>query len=447
MEDDHQDVIDQTLTRIRQCTEISDAEREKLLEFYNEMERHNREVSKNDELSGIRINGYLGDVHRLAKNVGHIVKALNPETGDEAITQIITYTTDEFDGATLDTVHTSLRTWGRIMAEDDDIDDDDHPERFDRASLGNREDDQPAPKPSEVLWWSDCVEMIIVAVQKMGNWRTAALIAFLWATGARPMSEAWELTFGDIDDRGDHLLVTLPEHGKTVGRTIRIDVGAPLIRKWMYEEHPAQDTERGPTSDTYLWTLLDENRLMDYQDIRRTIKRCAEKADITKPHNPAHFRKSRASVLARSRWVTQRDLEYHFGWVRGSRVAAHYIAEFGEHSRKHIAKADGADVEIDEDRDPIVPVVCDNCGEYSPRHRETCLFCPGELHASLGSQQPTGPDVDDDARLLDLIVDGEVTADHLHGLKQLRPIIERRGEELFNRLDDYIEHAEQISDD
>ena len=53
------------------------------------------------------------------------------------------------------------------------------------------------------------------------------------------------------------------------------------------------------------------------------------------------------------------------------------------------------------------------------------------------------PNDDDETNLLDLIIDGDVTATNLRALKTLEPIIRRR-DDLFDRLDDYIAHAKGI---
>jgi len=442
MQDDYQKVIDRRLRHIRSDDEIAETERQRLLDYHEALEQHNRESSAKHQISGTRHESYLSHLHRLAKHTDALVGTLDPDVGEDAVDEIVRWVDGEYDnGYTLDNYYSALRSWGRFLAPD--APDEDYPERFAKVELGNVEDDQPAPEPSEVLFWNDVVEII----EHCNHEREKAMTALLWALGCRPMSEFWELTFGQIDDRGDHLLVSIESDSKTFARTVRVDVGAPYVRLWMEEAHPANATERGPRSDTYLWTKRYEDEHVGYQDIRRNIKRAAERAGLTKPANPEHFRKSRASILAASRYVSQRDLEFHFGWSRGSRVVAHYIAVFGTESRKHIAMADGAQIDYDEESEPIVPVVCDHCGRQTPRHCDECLWCPGETIAELGQAprlvEPTV--ADEGADLLDLIVDGDVDADDLRALDRLQPIIQRR-DDLWDRLPSYIEHAEQLAD-
>jgi site-specific recombinase XerD len=384
MEHDYHNAIDRKLALLEDSDNIAPTTEAKIREYHEAIKQHNRESSAADQISGTRHERYLADLVRLARETDALHASLNPETGEAAVDDLLEWVDDNYDnGYTIDNYHSTLRSWGRFMASDTETvaDQVQLPERFDKIKLGNVEEDQPAPDPAEVLYWQDAVQIIEDGCL---DDRTTAIVAGLWTMGARPMSEFWELQFGDVSDQGDHLLISIPEHAKTGSRSIRIDVGAPYLRKWMAESHPAHDEDGGPSSDTYLWTKRNDNEHLDYNDVRRNVNRAAERAGITKPHNPEHFRASRASVLASSRHVTQRDLEYHFGWKRGSRVAAHYIAEFGNASRKHIAIADGANISLEEEEAPIIPVQCDGCGKWTPRHRETCLWCPAETTAALG---------------------------------------------------------------
>lgn len=443
MENDFQKRIARKLRHIRDADDISEEARVQLMRYYEAVKNHNRQASSNADISGSRLQSYLSHLTRIARNTGNLVATIDPESGDRAVERVTKWVDENYDnGYTIDNYLSSLRSWGRFMAPDVEHVGDEYylPDRFDRISLGNVEDDQPAPSPSEVLFWDDVTTIIEEGSLRL---RTTVMIVVLWATGARPMSEFWELQFGQVDDRGDHILIDIQPDSKTLARTLRIDVGAPYLRKWMNEGHPANDTETGPSDETYLWSKLNDPGLLNYQDIRRNIKRAAERSSITKPANPEHFRASRASVLASAMHVTQRDLEWHFGWVPGSRVAAHYIAEFASKSRKHIALADGADVTLEDEDAPIVPVVCDECARYTPRHRETCLWCPAETTASVGRAQTIPAVQQDGSDLLDLITDEEVTADDLRALQTLKPIIRQR-DDLFDRLPEYIEMTERM---
>ncbi|QCC57378.1 tyrosine-type recombinase/integrase [Natrinema thermotolerans] len=445
MESDYKEVIQRKLDLIRETDRIDDESEVKLLEYYDEIQQHNRESTSKQQLSGTRIESYLAHLLRIARETGVLVETLSPEDGEDAVDDILEWVDDNYDnGYTIDNYHSSVRSWGRFMAPDAEVvaGQVKLPDRIEKVKLGNVEEDQPAPDPTEVLFWNDIVQII---EEGCLDPRTTAMVATLWALGCRPMSEFWELKFGDFTDQGDHFLVSIPEHTKTGSRTIRMDVGTPYLRQWLENEHPVHD-EGGPSSDTYVWTKRNDNEHLAYRDLRRNINRAAERAGITKPHPPKHYRASRASVLASSRHVTQRTLEYHFGWVKGSRVAAHYIAEFGNRSRKYIAMADGANISLEEEEEPIVPVVCDGCNRYTPRHRDSCLWCSADTVAELGRNPVlvTTPSVADEGEdLLDMITDGEATADDLRAIERLEHIIKQR-DDLWDRLPQYIELAERM---
>jgi len=99
--------------------------------------------------------------------------------------------------------------------------------------------------------------------------------------------------------------------------------------------------------------------------------------------------------------------------------------------------------------EPIIPVWCETCDRQTPRHRKTCLWCDAETLGKLDRQPRVGESPiateEDERDLLDLVVDGAIDADDLRALKKLAPVIRRRGEELFERLDNYIEFAERNS--
>lgn len=445
MEDDYQEIIDRKLELIKETEEIGPDSQEKLFEYYDAIQQHNRESSSKQQLSGTRIESYLAYLLRTARETCLLARTLDPEAGEEAIDAILEWVDDNYDnGYTIDNYHSSLRSWGRFMAPDANTvgGQVQLPDRFDKVKLGNVEEDQPAPDPTEVLFWEDVVTIVEDGCL---DDRTTAMVVTLWALGCRPMSEFWELHFGDFSDQGDHFLVSIPEHTKTGSRTIRMDVGAPYLRKWLEDSHPVHD-EGGPSSDTYVWTKRTDNEHLAYRDLRRNINRAAERAEITKPHPPKHYRASRASVLASSRHVTQRTLEYHFGWVKGSRVAAHYIAEFGNRSRKYIAMADGADITLEEEESPIVPVICDGCSRYTPRHREKCLWCSAETTAELArnSVLVSNPSIADEGEdLLDMITEGEATSDDLQAVLKLEHIIKKR-DDLWERLPQYVELADRM---
>lgn len=154
---------------------------------------------------------------------------------------------------------------------------------------------------------------------------------------------------------------------------------------------------------------------------------------------------ARASVLASKPEINQVDLENHFGWERGSDAAAHYISRFAGATGKHVAAADGHPVNLDaEGEAAIAPVKCLECGEYTPRHRDECLWCPRPVEASIGEQESLEhvSAVDPDRDLLDLVMDGEIGGDDLRAVDKLEPVLRNEPQKLLDRTDELIQMTE-----
>jgi len=236
----------------------------------------------------------------------------------------------------------------------------------------------PTPEPSSILHWKDHVVPMIEASK---SWRDRSVIAVEWSGGFRPESELHKLNVGNVTDAGDHFIISVPPNSKTGARDVRITVGAPFLRKWL-EVHPARDVgEFGP--DTPLWVCAetqahryDPTERMKYSGLRKIFYRVGDRVGLDRPYNARHFRRSRASILAMKPGISQADLETHFGWIRGSDSAAHYIARFSSKTGAKIAAVEGHEHEEEAENPPITPVKCPECDRWTPRFREECLWCP-----------------------------------------------------------------------
>jgi hypothetical protein len=199
-----------------------------------------------------------------------------------------------------------------------------------------------------------------------------------------------------------------------------------------------------------LWANLrpgygDVYDCISYNQFAKPFDVAAEALDIQKTLTPQHCRRSRASDLAAKTYISQANLERRFGWTRESDSPRHYIVKFDETSEDRIATADGADVDSEADTRNIAPVRCEGCGRWTERHLDECIWCTAPVPADATELQAT-PAIVDEANLLDLIADGEVTARDLKAIRKLEPVIKQRSD-LFERLESYIQHAEQVQDD
>jgi hypothetical protein len=242
-------------------------------------------------------------------------------------------------------------------------------------------DEDPAPEPSSILYWE---EHVVPMIEAANSWRDRALIAVEWSSGMRPESELHKLNVGHVTDAGDHFVISVPPNAKTGARDIRLTLAAPYLRKWL-EVHPARDVGEYDDS-TPLWVCAetqtyqcDPTDRLKYGGLRKRFYALGERVGIERPTNARHFRRSRASVLAKKPGISQADLETYFGWVRGSDSAAHYIARYSDTTGAKIAAAEGREDEEEAEPDPITPVKCPECDRWTPRFREDCLWCPASF--------------------------------------------------------------------
>lgn len=424
--------------RISEGDGLQESERDTLQQFDDEIVATN---AREDRFGAYRHFEVLAACLRVAKGTGDLSRSLKqPPAGTDAINNIVGWINDkDLSGVAVDDYHSALRTFASIMLG---VDDDNLPKRFNSLKTGHTDTD-PTPSKADIISWSEAA--VVADTKEEYNFRDPAMIAVQWSTGGRPLSELWELQWGNIEDRDDHILFSIPQDTKTGARDIRVYVGAPYLRRWR-ENHPAHD-DGGLTDDTYIWTSTTQNNHISYTMYREVFYDAAERADLTKPSAPQNYRRSRASVLASRASINQVDLENHFGWQRGSDAAAHYISAFAGETGKHVAIADGHPIDTDEELPAIAPVKCLECDEYTPRHRENCIWCPTPVDASLGEQVDLEHTTEiADADLLDMVMDGEVAADDLRAVKRLEPVIKHNPTKLFDRADELIKLTERYQD-
>jgi len=234
---------------------------------------------------------------------------------------------------------------------------------------------KPRPDPAKMLWWDDHIDLML---DKCRHSRDKAMIAVSWDLGGRS-EEVRELRVGDITDHKYGLQASVD--GKTGQRSPTLITSTPYLNRWL-ADHPKSDDPTAP-----LWCDLDNGSDVSYKMKLKMMKKPSRKADIT--HTDIHWRrmrKSSASFLA-SQGVSQAHLEDHHGWERGSKVAAHYVAVFGDANDRAVARAHGMDVEQDEP-DPVAPEICPRCQRETPRNDEECIWCGQPLsHKSVRKQK------------------------------------------------------------
>lgn len=421
--------------RVSESTELCSTDRETLKTLDEDLKTIR---AQSGEIDISRHKSVLHTSFLIARGTQRLTESLSESTGADAVDEITAWVSSKsLTGNSKDSYYNAFRKFASVMLDIDDADD--LPERF-AALKTSHATNNPTPSASDILRWSDVIPLI--EAREEYNYRDPAILAVQWSSGGRPESELWNLTWGDVEDRGDHVLLSIPEDTKTGARDVYLYVGAPYLRRWK-EHHPAHD-DGGLTDSTLVWTKITRNESISYTQYAYPFYEARDAVDITKPCNPRNLRRSRASVLASRTEINQVDLENHFGWQRGSDAAGHYISAFAGETGKHIAAADGHPVDESDSRAKIAPVKCLECGEYTPRHRETCLWCPAPVEASIDEQDTLRhvSEIDADRNLLELVMDEEVNADDLRAVKKLEPVLRSEPETLLDRTDELIQMAE-----
>jgi site-specific recombinase XerD len=233
---------------------------------------------------------------------------------------------------------------------------------------------KPRPDPAKMLWWDDHIEPMLDAARHS---RDKAMIAVSWDLGARS-GEMRSLRVGDVADHKYGKQITLD--GKTGQRSPTLITSVPHLNRWI-ADHPKGNDPSAP-----LWCDLDGGNDVSYNMKAKMMKKPGRKAEID--HTDItwrRMRKSSASFLA-NQGINQAHLEDHHGWKRGSDVAAHYVAVFGDANDRAVAAAHGKDVQQDEP-DAVAPVACPRCDRETPRARDTCMWCNQALSPQAVQQQ------------------------------------------------------------
>lgn len=347
--------------RISTSDELSDADREALLEFSDEL------YLRTSQYSDHRHEKLLRHCTIIAETVGSLADTLDSQDAAREIVRWINRTYDNEE--TNRDYRVSLRVFGRRVTDGDEI-----PDSIDWIPSGTSSNYDPAPRPGEMLHWD---EHVVPMIDDAKNSRDRAMLAVAWDSGVRS-GEFRSLAVGDVTTHKHGLQITV--NGKTGQRSVTLIPSVPHLRKWL-DDHPSgRDTDP-------LWTKLNDADDLSYRMFSKIFQRAADRADIDPPVTITNFRKSSASYLA-SQGMSQAHIEEHHGWTRGSTVAARYISVFGDAADNELARLHGLDISDDE-TDPIGPVTCPRCQRQTPRDEEFCVWCEQALSPGAVDQLRT----------------------------------------------------------
>lgn len=352
------DRIENLRQRIAESDQLSEEDRDTLRWFDDGISLHRSKIGDYRHEKLLRHCVIIGE------QVGGLSEALEDRPASEDIVRWIhrEYSNPETNAD----YRKAVRALGRFATDEGG---DDPPESIDWISSETSNDYDPTPDPSKMYWWD---EHVLPMLDACFNTRDRAVLALQWDAGLRSgelhnRDDENYLELGRITDSTHGLQVTV--EGKRGRRSPTLIPSVPYVNKWL-AEHPRSGDPGAP----FVASLSDgepvSNRM--YLDI---FNNAAERAEMTPPSKatPTRFRKSSASYLA-SMNVSQTHLENRYGWVRGSRHAARYIAVFGDATEREVARAHGLDVSEGE-KNRIAPFECPRCGQKTPREKELCVWC------------------------------------------------------------------------
>jgi len=378
--------------------EISDADREKLIEFSDEL------FLLQSEYSVHRHEKLLRHLKILAVEVGSLADALEDRDGTEDLIRWINRYRDDSEETNKD-YRVALRMFGKRTGESDSI-----PTSIEWVPGTTSNSYDPSPDPADMFDWEDVQDLADAAT----NLRDSALVAVAMDLGARS-GELRDISVGDISDYDHGYRIRLD--GKTGQRSVTIIEAAGYLRNWL-SQHP-----RSKDTDALLWCRLQTGESMSYKNYTKILKRLERRVETGKTMDLTNFRKSNfADMLSRG-------VPYVHACRRqdrnpDSKHNLRYLAIFAEDTEREHAKAYGIDVEEEEEAQKV-SVRCPRCEQKTPRDKSLCVWCGQVLSQSAAEAlQDFEESKDRDLANLDrdealVLLEAQGVLDEYPGLKSL----------------------------
>lgn len=380
----------------------------------------------------------------ISKATGKLAAACQQgEPGEEALLEIIQWIEDGFSGSTKQGYMSALRN----IAKDTEGD---CPEHIEAISPSDYNEDRgtEAPLPSEVVEWNEVLHISDVGAY---NSRDEALIQFCWDVGPRPMVQLNDLQRKNLTFCGDHVVVHYENDpdGKRDATGVLVSPAFPALKKWVFDDHPVHaDPEEEMTPETYIWVQLDKN--VKLQSAANRFKVIGKRVDLDKEISAQHFRRSSASVLARSPEMNRRDIRKRYHWGIESPAPRHYLAMHTRATQIATARARGHDPSTLKREPNVAPVKCphEGCKKWTTRGRDECIWCDGELpdddSAVVSPVRRPGASETDDLR--HLVASRLISADELRTIRKYLPAI-RATPNIKEEISQWIRMLDYVEDD
>lgn len=221
---------------------------------------------------------------------------------------------------------------------------------------------EPIDAQGMILRWEDHIVPILEHPDI--HIRDKSLVAVAWESHARP-SELHRLSYGDLDDRGDHVLVSLTGPDGC-DRLLTLCGAMPYLKRWIQADHPvtgllapdADPLEVAPP-ETSVWTQKQSNTQIPSAQLGVITKRACACANVPTGFTLHDIRRSQAILLAVQLGPKAPLLWERFGW--GPKIRREVVETLED---------DG----FSEEFKPRRPIRCPDCDAWAPLH-QPCLWC------------------------------------------------------------------------
>lgn len=376
----------------------SDKDREKLLEFSDELSL------LRSEYSHYRHEKLLRHCIRISEHAP--VDISDTLTDKAAAKRAVRWIHDQYDitngsAETNRDYRVALRVFGRRVETADASNE--TPESISWISSQLPESHDPAPNPANMLTWGD----IESSLAECRNSRDKAAISLQYDAGLRG-GELFDLRVSDISDTEHGLQIRVD--GKTGQRSIDLIPSTPHVNRWL-DDHPGTD-------DSYLWTSLRSDTRLSYAYFLDMFKQPIDRAGIDKPATPTNFRKSNLAWLVKKN-LNARLIEKRQCRQPGSEAVSRYFAVFDQDVGEQYARVMGKEIDTDDkDAQELAPLECPRCDKETPRDKKRCMWCGQAL-----AHDVTETDTQDRIELAKALKDAE--GETAENLQELIEFVER----------------------
>lgn len=174
-----------------------------------------------------------------------------------------------------------------------------------------------AVKNDKILRTEDVLSRkeVIRIVDKASGFRNKSFINILYESGSR-IGEMMNLRIRDV--KFGKYFVVLRIHGRRVIREIPVKSSLDFLKSWL-NNHPAGDDK-----NSFVWTHLDNPKLLCQNYFRKILKEAAKKAGIIKRVNPTMLRHARVMHLMNK--LNGAQMRYFFGLTVSTGMPGKYYS-------------------------------------------------------------------------------------------------------------------------